>query len=176
MRPDMFSGWGIRTVSKSELIYNPMSYHNGSIWPHDNSIIISGIKAYGFHKEATLLASALFDAAVHHSYYRLPELFCGFTRRGSNWPVGYPVSCSPQAWAAGSVFLMLQAMLGVSPDAPNNKLYVDSPILPKWLGWVEIGNLKVGDDRVSILFSRDNGTVSVSELSQADMIDVILRA
>lgn len=166
MQPDMFSGWGIRTVSKAAQTYNPMSYHNGSIWPHDNAIIVSGVKAYGFNEEATILASALFDAAIHHTYYRLPELFCGFTRRGINWPVSYPVSCSPQAWAAGSVFLMIQAMLGIFPDAHGDVLYIKNPVLPRWLGRVKLENLKLGGNNVSVLFSRDGTTTTVSELSK----------
>ncbi|MBE0446521.1 MAG: amylo-alpha-1,6-glucosidase [Actinobacteria bacterium] len=173
MQPDMFSGWGIRTVSKAAKIYNPMSYHNGSVWPHDNSMIIYGVKAYGFNEEATILASALFDAAIHHTYYRLPELFCGFTRRGANWPVSYPVSCSPQAWAAGSVFLMLQAMLGIFPDASKNIVYAKNPVLPRWLNRVELDNLQVGDSKVSILLRREGAFTEVSKLSSTGNIKVV---
>lgn len=173
LQPDMFSGWGIRTVSKLSKAYNPMSYHNGSVWPHDNSMIIHGVKAYGFDEEATILASALFDAAIHHTYYRLPELFCGFTRRGANWPVSYPVSCSPQAWAAGSVFLMLQAILGVFPDAGSSTVHIKNPVLPRWLNQVELENLRVGDGRVSLRFDRDGAATSVSERSQAGDIKVV---
>ncbi|MCK4268064.1 MAG: amylo-alpha-1,6-glucosidase, partial [Actinomycetia bacterium] len=122
LNPDMFSGWGIRTVSKDAATYNPMSYHNGSIWPHDNSIIVRGLKRYGRIREAEHVATGIFEAAIYHSYHRLPELFCGFTRRGSNSPVEYPVACSPQAWAAGAIFMILQSILGLTANAPKNIL------------------------------------------------------
>src|SRR5205807_3444408 len=109
LQPDMFSGWGIRTMSKSAVAYNPMSYHNGTVWPHDNALIAAGLKRYGYHKQTNRIATAIFDAAVFVDYMRLPELFCGFTRRTPNQPVSYPVACSPQAWAAGSPFLLLRS-------------------------------------------------------------------
>jgi glycogen debranching enzyme len=174
MRPDMFSGWGIRTVSKGAKIYNPMSYHNGSVWPHDNSIIIAGIKRYGFDAEATTLASALFDAAIHHAYYRLPELFCGFTRRGANWPVSYPVACSPMAWSAGSIFLILQAMLGITPQAQLSLLKIVRPVLPKWLNHVEWANLSVGDGQATIIFRRDGNTTTISESKRVGQLRILL--
>lgn len=161
MQPDMFSGWGIRTMSKSSINYNPMSYHNGSVWPHDNSLIIAGLKKYGFNREAEKVASGLFEAALHYDYYRLPELFCGFTKRSINRPVNYPVACSPQAWAAGSIFMILQAMLGIDADAPNNTVYVNNPVLPKWLKEVEVKSLRVGDASLSLKFRRDGDTTSL---------------
>ncbi|MCL6471264.1 MAG: amylo-alpha-1,6-glucosidase [Firmicutes bacterium] len=173
MQPDMFSGWGIRTVSKAAKVYNPMSYHNGSVWPHDNAIIISGIKSYGFNEEATILASALFDAAIHHTYYRLPELFCGFTRRGASKPVSYPVSCSPQAWAAGSVFLMFQAMLGITPNARERVISINNPVLPRWLNQVELENLRIAGETVSILFNREGSTTTAAELTQTGRVKVV---
>ncbi|MHB8858446.1 MAG: amylo-alpha-1,6-glucosidase [Thermoleophilia bacterium] len=155
MQPDMFSGWGIRTMSKASINYNPMSYHNGSVWPHDNAIIIRGLKKYGFNPEASKVASGLFDAALHYDYYRLPELFCGFTKRSISRPVNYPVACSPQAWAAGSIFMILQALLGIEADAPSNTLYVNSPVLPKWLNEVDVKGLRVGKAAISLKFRRD---------------------
>ncbi len=157
LAPDMFSGWGIRTLSKSEKLYNPMSYHNGSIWPHDNAIIVRGLKRYGFLDQAEAVATGIFDAAIHHSYYRLPELFCGFTRRGNNWPVEYPVACVPQAWAAGSIFMILQSLLGLTPDAHSNILYVNNPKLPSWLNVVNISNFPIGENNVALNFTRQEG-------------------
>ncbi|MBE0428846.1 MAG: amylo-alpha-1,6-glucosidase [Thermoleophilia bacterium] len=160
MQPDMFSGWGIRTMSKSSINYNPMSYHNGSVWPHDNSLIIRGLKKYGFNEEAERVATGLFEAALHYDYYRLPELFCGFTKRSISRPVSYPVACSPQAWAAGSMFMILQALLGIEADAPANTLYVESPMLPRWLKDVDIKSLRVGKAAISLKFRRDGEVTS----------------
>ncbi|MHB1326197.1 MAG: amylo-alpha-1,6-glucosidase [Thermoleophilia bacterium] len=160
MQPDMFSGWGIRTMSKSSINYNPMSYHNGSVWPHDNAIIIRGLKKYGFNQEAARVATGLFDAALHYDYYRLPELFCGFTKRSISRPVNYPVACSPQAWAAGSIFMILQALLGIEADAPTNTLYVNSPVLPRWLNEVDIKSMRVGKAAISLKFRRDGDVTS----------------
>lgn len=153
MQPDMFSGWGIRTLSKGAPNYNPMSYHSGTVWPHDNAIIVWGLKRYGFTPEAQRVISGLFDATVTFDYLRLPELFCGFSRRSPHPPVGYPVSCSPQAWAAASIFFMLQTILGLRPDAVNNTLYVN-PTLPRWLNEVKIEDLNIGQARLSIVFNR----------------------
>lgn len=160
MQPDMFSGWGIRTMSKSSINYNPMSYHNGSVWPHDNAIIIRGLKKYGFDEAANKVSTGLFDAALHYDYYRLPELFCGFTKRSISRPVNYPVACSPQAWAAGSVFMILQAMLGIEADAINNTVYVTSPSLPRWLKEADVNDMRVGKSTISLKFQRDGGVTS----------------
>jgi glycogen debranching enzyme len=160
MQPDMFSGWGIRTMSKASINYNPMSYHNGSVWPHDNAIIIRGLKKYGFNQEAARVASGLFDAALHYDYYRLPELFCGFTKRSISRPVSYPVACSPQAWAAGSIFMILQALLGIEADAPTSTVYVNSPVLPRWLNEVDVKGLRVGKAAISLKFRRDGDVTS----------------
>ncbi|MEK7816726.1 MAG: amylo-alpha-1,6-glucosidase, partial [Actinomycetota bacterium] len=161
MQPDMFSGWGIRTMSKSSINYNPMSYHNGSVWPHDNALIISGLKKYGFNDEAIKVSSGLFDAALLYDYYRLPELFCGFTKRSISRPVNYPVACSPQAWAAGSIFMILQALLGIDVDATNNTVYVNNPMLPSWLKEVELHKMQVGKAALSLKFKRDGDITSL---------------
>ena len=174
LAPDMFSGWGIRTLSKSAVAYNPMSYHNGSVWPHDNALIAAGLKRYGFARSTNRVATALFDAAVHADYLRLPELFCGFTRRTPNRPVSYPVACSPQAWAAGSPFLMLQAMLGLSARAHENMLRVNKPHLPTWLNTVEVRNVAVGDSRISLLFRREGEITSFSLLSREGRVRVVM--
>jgi glycogen debranching enzyme len=154
LAPDMFSGWGIRTMSKSAAAYNPMSYHNGSVWPHDNALIAAGLKRYGFVRSTNRVATALFDAAIHADYLRLPELFCGFTRRSPNRPVSYPVACSPQAWAAGAPFLMLQSMLGISARAERN--------------------LRVGSSRITLLFRREGEITSFSLLEREGDIRVVM--
>lgn len=154
LQPDMFSGWGIRTISKTARSYNPMSYHTGTVWPHDNALIAWGFKQYRLSEEANRVATGLFDAAISFDLLRLPELFCGFTRRVPHPPVGYPVSCAPQAWAAASPYLLLQAMLGLRPDASKKTLSLFQPYLPRWLNEVKIENLRIGEDRIDLLFKR----------------------
>jgi glycogen debranching enzyme len=174
LAPDMFSGWGVRTLSKSAAAYNPMSYHNGSVWPHDNAIIGAGLKRYGFAKATNRLATAMFEMAVTVDDMRLPELFCGFTRRSPNRPVAYPVACSPQAWAAGAPFLLLQAILGISADAPANTINVSKPSLPGWLNTVELHDLRVGGSTVSIVFQRQGETTGFSLLAKDGDIRVLM--
>jgi len=174
LAPDMFSGWGIRTMSKSSVAYNPMSYHNGSIWPHDNAFIGAGLKRYGHGKATNRLATALFDMAVTVDDMRLPELFCGFTRRSPNRPVAYPVACSPQAWASGAPFLLLQAMLGISARAPENTLQVNKPQLPSWLNTVELRNLRVGRSTISVVFRRQGETIGFSLLEKEGNVRVLM--
>ena len=167
LAPDMFSGWGIRTMSQEAAAYNPMSYHNGTVWPHDNAFIAAGLKRYGHDKATKRIATALFDTATFMEYYRLPELFCGFTRRTPTNPVSYPVACSPQAWAAASPFILLQAMLGISARAHENMLTVNKPSLPAWLDAVEMKNLRVGSSRLSLMFTRE-GEVTTFSLSDKE--------
>jgi glycogen debranching enzyme len=174
LQPDMFSGWGIRTMSKSAAAYNPMSYHNGSVWPHDNALIAAGLKRYGYVKATNRVATAIFDAAVHADYMRLPELFCGFTRRTPNQPVAYPVACSPQAWAAGAPMLMLQAILGVSARAHENTLTVNKPHLPPWLNQVELRNLRVGGSSISLVFRREGEITGFSLLDRKGDVRVLM--
>lgn len=155
MKPDMASGWGIRTISSSDPNYNPMSYHNGSIWPHDNSLIVAGMKRYGFHNQANEIISQMYEAGLRFRYYRLPELFCGSAREGRyhSRPSEYPVSCSPQAWAAGATLLFAQSMIGLQPDAAGGKLIL-SPHLPDWLNTMWLNNLRVGARRIDLLIER----------------------
>jgi glycogen debranching enzyme len=174
LAPDMFSGWGVRTMSRSAAAYNPMSYHNGSVWPHDNALIAAGLKRYRFVRATNRVTTALFDAAVSADYLRLPELFCGFTRRTPNRPVSYPIACSPQAWAAGAPFLMLQAILGLSARAHENLLTVNLPHLPSWLNTVEVRNLRVGDSSVSMVFRREGEITSFSLLSRDGDLRVVM--
>ncbi len=154
MAPDMFSGWGIRTLSSDSPAYNPMSYHNGSVWPHDNAIAAAGLKRYGFDAATGRIATALFDVAAGTRDYRLPELLCGFQRKGSRAIIAYPVACIPQAWAAAAPFLLLQALLGISANAPDNRLTVDQPRLPDFLSSLDITNLRVGSSQLSLSFRR----------------------
>ena len=174
LAPDMFSGWGVRTMSKSAVSYNPMSYHNGSVWPHDNALIAAGLKRYGFVRATNRVATALFDAAIGADYMRLPELFCGFTRRSPNRPVSYPIACSPQAWAAGSPFLILQGMLGISARAHENLLTVNKPQLPVWLNTVELRGLRVGHSRITLLFRREGEITGFSLLSREGDVRVVM--
>lgn len=173
MQPDMFSGWGIRTLSKTAEAYNPMQYHCGTIWPHDNSLIAWGLKKYGFVHESNRIATSLFDAALTFTDYRLPELFCGFSRRMPHPPVGYPVSCSPQAWAAGSMFLLLQNMLGLEPDATRGTFKVNEPTLPRWLNTVRVENLRAGKGTVDFIFTRTGEVTEYKVLANSTGMEFV---
>ena len=151
---DMSCGWGIRTLSARHPVFNPMSYHNGSVWPHDNALIVMGLSYYGLAADALPVIAATQDAAAVADMERLPELYCGISRDGAAAPVSYPVSCSPQAWASGALFLMLQGVLGIFPDAPRHVLHVRNPVLPAHLQELTITNLAVGRGRVSLHFAR----------------------
>ncbi len=154
MRDDMFSGWGLRTLSADERTFNPLSYHRGSVWPHDNSLVVHGMALNEFRGPALRVFSTLFQAALRFRDYRLPELFCGVQRREFDDPVHYPVSCSPQAWASGAMFLMLSSVLGIRPSAPRKELNIVNPELPDWLDHLQIRNLCVGQSRVGLDFTR----------------------
>lgn len=156
MQEDMFTGWGWRTLSNAEKTFNPLSYHRGSVWPHDNALIAHGMALNGFRSLARQVMSSLFEAALNFRDYRLPELFCGVQRREQDEPVQYPVSCSPQAWASGSWFLMLSSVLGLRPSAPRKELNIVEPQLPPWLDHLQIHNLRVGNSRVDLDFTRRN--------------------
>ncbi len=151
---EMFTGWGVRTLGSGERRYNPMSYHNGSVWPHDNAIVAAGLSRIKGHRGAIQILEGLLEASVELKTDSLPELFCGFSRDERLGPVPYPVACHPQAWSAASVFMILQAMLGIEVHGCDRKLVIDSPIMPEWLNWLRIENLKVGDGAVSLLISR----------------------
>ncbi len=156
MREDMFSGWGWRTMSQDEQVFNPLSYHRGSVWPHDNSLVAHGMALNEFREEALKCFTTLFQAALNFRDYRLPELFCGVQRRDFDEPVHYPVSCSPQAWASGSLFLTLTSVLGIRPSAHRKELNIVNPMLPEWLDYLHIRNLKIGNSRVGLDFTRRN--------------------
>ena len=154
MRDDMFSGWGWRTLSAEERVFNPLSYHRGSVWPHDNSLIAHGMALQEFRAPALRALTTLFQAAVNFRDNRLPELFCGVQRGEFDEPVHYPVSCSPQAWASGAFFLMLTSVLGIRPSAPRKELNIINPVLPEWLDFLRLRNLRVGRCRVALDFTR----------------------
>lgn len=175
MGQGMFCGWGIRTLSAGERAYNPMSYHNGSVWPHDNALAVEGLCAVGRTSSAHAVMGGLFEAARHQADLRLPELFCGFERAGSGGPVRYPVSCVPQAWAAGSMLQMLTACLGLVPDAKRKALHVVSPSLPSWLGAVTVTGLRVGDGSVDLRFVRAGEGTSCQLLTSRGGVRLVVR-
>lgn len=164
MGPSMFSGWGIRTVSAQEIRYNPISYHNGSVWPHDNAIVAAGLSKYGFKSAVNQTFSALFDVSLFVDLHRMPELFCGFSRRAGQGPTAYPTACAPQAWSAAAVFMLLEAALGLSVDAVRHQIRFDQPILPPWLDWVEIRNLRIGANSIDLLLRRARHDVGIEVL------------
>ena len=166
MAPDMYTGWGVRTISEEMRGYNPVSFYDGSVWPHDTAIAASGMKKHGYAQESNLLAWGLVEAAAAHEYSRLPELFCGFTRQAINKPVSFPMACSPDAGSAGALFLILQSMVGVYAQAEANIVYVHNPVLPKWLGEVTFGNLRVGRTTMRLRFRREGGQTTFSVLDK----------
>ena len=169
-----FSGWGIRTIPTSEVRYNPMSYHNGSIWPHDNALIAFGLARYGFKDAALRILTALFDASQFMELRRLPELFCGFRRRAGEGPTLYPVACNPQAWSSASVFYLLQACLGIRIDAASNRLYFENPQLPETIRQLEIRNLKINSGTVDVSVIRHDNKVAINVPHREGNIEVIV--
>ncbi len=174
LQRDMFSGWGVRTLASTMPHYNPMSYHNGSVWPHDNGFVLWGLRHYGMFEEMELVATALFDAATRFRYNRLPELMCGFPRGEDvrERPISYPVSCSPQAWAAGVPYVIIETLLGLRADAGQNQIVFD-PWLPGWLSEVEVRGLRVGGRRIDVVVSGHHDDVSVRVKSNPDHLTVI---
>ncbi|MCX7593714.1 MAG: amylo-alpha-1,6-glucosidase [Fischerella sp.] len=169
--PDMWTGWGIRTISAQNPAYNPFSYHLGSVWPHDNSIIALGLKRYGFVQEVADIALGIFETGSFFSNYRLPELYAGVEKEPGSFPVPYIEANVPQAWAAASVFQILQAMLGLQADAPNNRLHVD-PYLPEWLPELTLQRVEVGKAVVDLRFWRDGESTKWDALVKAGDVEV----
>lgn len=170
---DSFSGWGVRTLAATEARYNPMSYHNGSVWPHDNAMIAAGMSRYGLSHGALTILGGLFDASMAFDLHRMPELFCGFNRRSGEGPTLYPVACAPQAWAAGSVFLLVQACLGLSVDAPRAQVRFDHPRLPPWLEEVFIRSLRVGSATIDLRIYRHEDDAAVHVLKREGRVEVV---
>jgi glycogen debranching enzyme len=172
MRPHFFSGWGIRTVAHGEARYNPMSYHNGSIWPHDNALIALGFARYGLKHSVAHLFKALFDAATYMDLRRLPELFCGFRREKRRGPTLYPVACAPQAWASATPFTLLEAALGLEFDAARGEIRLRNPHLPAFLNEVVLRDLKLGPSSVDLRVSRHGDEVALEVLRTRGRIQV----
>jgi glycogen debranching enzyme len=170
---EFYSGWGIRTVASGEARYNPMSYHNGSIWPHDNALIAHGFGRYGDKRAVLQVLRSLFDLSYFIENHRLPELFCGFPRRSDEGPTNYPVACSPQSWSAGAVFLLIQSALGLTIDATKHELCFDQPVLPDFMQDLRILNLKVGKAMVDLSFERHEHTVGINVLRKRGKLRVI---
>jgi glycogen debranching enzyme len=172
---EMFSSWGVRTLATRERRYNPMSYHNGSVWPHDTAIAAAGMRRYGYTDEFLALATGLFESALHCEGRRLPELFCGFPRVAGYGATPYPVACSPQAWAAGVVSQLLADMLGFEPEARQNRLTMTRPVLPEWLPWVEVRGLRLGRSRFDVLVTRGRGGAAVEVLDRQGDAELVVR-
>jgi glycogen debranching enzyme len=173
--PELFSGWGVRTLASRERRYNPMSYHNGSVWPHDTAIAAAGLRRYGFTEEFLALAAGLFQAAQQCEGSRLPELFCGFPRMPGYGPTPYPVACSPQAWSAGVVSQLLAEMLGLEPDAHRNRLTFRRPVLPEWLPWVEVRGLRLGRSHLDVMVTRGRAGAAVEVLDRRGDAEVVVK-
>jgi glycogen debranching enzyme len=167
-----FNGWGVRTVAAGERRYNPQSYHNGSIWPHDNALIAAGASRYGFTGAATRILNATLELSEAVDLHRLPELICGFTRRGRE-PTLYPVACAPQAWAAGAVFLMLAASLGVHIDAPARRISFSRGRLPESIDWIRLTDLKVGDAQVDLQLERHPHDLGVTIIRRDGEVEIV---
>jgi glycogen debranching enzyme len=167
MAEDMFSGWGVRTLSADCAGYNPIGYHLGTVWPHDNALVGAGLKRYGFADQARRIFEGIADAAAEFEHHRLPELWTGFSRARYGMPIRYPVACHPQAWAAGSLPFLLRNLLGVQPDAPESRLRILRPTLPDSVRWLEVRGVRVGGARVDLRFDRP---VSGGDEARVDII------
>lgn len=172
---EMFNGWGIRTLAKNEVRYNPMSYHNGSVWPHDNAMIAFGLARYGCIDECIRVMQGLFDAAFFIDIQRMPELFCGFDRRTQEGPTAYPVACSPQAWAVGVVFMLLKAVLQLEIDGIRKQIVFTNPRLPKFLKHLSIKDLQIGDQTCSFELFRHKQDVSLHVIEKPADWEVIIK-
>lgn len=173
MDDTMFAGWGVRTVAAGEARYNPMSYHNGSMWPHDNAIIASGIARYGFTDRATRIMSAMLDLSQSVDSYRLPELICGFHRRGGESPTLYPVACAPQAWASGAAYMLLSSCLGLEIDAAGHRVWFRRAMLPDRIDWIRIANLSVAGATMDLLLTRHAQDVGIEVLRRDGHVEIL---
>lgn len=175
MAADMFNGWGIRTLSSNMVAYNPMSYHNGTVWPHDNALIARGFAMMNRPDLVEFIFNGLFEAARHTHYRRLPELFCGFRReegKEGDPPVRYAVACSPQAWSAASMYSIIQSLLNMTPDAQRRVLSIRDPHLPEGLNMLQINNMRVGQAMVDLEFRRTNKSVTVDVRNRQGELDI----
>ncbi|HWO89088.1 MAG TPA: amylo-alpha-1,6-glucosidase [Gemmatimonadales bacterium] len=171
-----FSGWGVRTAAAGEARYNPMSYHNGSVWPHDNALIAAGFARYGLKDQAARILTGLFDATLFLDLHRLPELFCGFPRRHGEAPTLYPVACSPQAWASAAVFLLLESCLGLKVQGSQRRVVFSRPVLPESLMQVSIKGLRVGEASIDVEAIRhDEGDVGINVIRRQGDLEVLIQ-
>jgi glycogen debranching enzyme len=174
--PDMFNGWGIRTLSSLSPAYNPMGYHIGSVWPHDNSMIALGLRSLGLVEQSLELASGLIDMTLAQPYQRPPELFCGYERDGDSLPVQYPVACSPQAWASGSIFQLIATMINLVPNAPGNQVHIIDPALIESIGTLSIQNLRIGSTLLDLEFERSGDTTAYRVSKKRGNLRVVIEA
>jgi len=175
MADSSFTGWGIRTVDAAGARYNPMSYHNGSVWPHDNALISAGFARYGLTGESTRVIGSMFDLSQVVDLYRLPELICGFHRRPGDAPTLYPVACAPQTWAAGAVYLLLQACLGLRIDGVRRLVHFDQAMVPESIDWIRLLNLRVGESTIDLLVTRYEHGTGVTVLRRDGTVEVATR-
>ena len=171
-----FSGWGIRTIAVGEQRYNPMSYHNGSIWPHDNGLIAMGFARYGLRAPLMRLCDALYDASTFLELHRLPELFCGFARRAGESPTLYPVACSPQAWSSAASLAVVGAALGLTFEPQARRIRFTRPVLPNMVDRLRLERLRLGDAAVDILFRRHEGDGTLSVLRKDGEVEIVVTA
>jgi len=174
--PDMFNGWGIRTLSSLSPAYNPMGYHIGSVWPHDNALTAIGLRSLGLIDQALELSQGILDMTKRQPYQRPPELFCGYERSDGNDPVQYPVACSPQAWATGSVFQLIQMMVNLVPDAPGNYLRIIDPALPESINHLSLQNLRVGPTLLDLEFERSGSSTACRVSKKRGNLRVVIEA
>lgn len=174
--PDMFNGWGIRTLSSLSPAYNPMGYHVGSVWPHDNALTAMGLRSLGLIDQALELSQGIFDMTERQPYQRPPELFCGFERTDDADPVHYPVACTPQAWATGSVFQLVQMMVNLVPDAPSNYLRIIDPALPESISYLSLKNLRVGPTLLDLEFERSDSATACRVSKKRGNLRVVIEA
>jgi len=173
LRKEFSSGWGIRTIPTDEIRYNPMAYHNGSVWPHDNALLAYGMSRYGFTDGIQEILRGLFDMSVHSDLHRLPELICGFERRPGEGPILYPVACAPQSWAAGAVFLLVQASLGISFHGAEQEIRFTKPYLPEFLPSLQLQNLRIGNLSADLEFTRKKSDVMIHVTRKDDPLNIV---
>jgi glycogen debranching enzyme len=169
-----FSGWGVRTIAAGERRYNPMSYHDGSVWPHDNAIVAAGLARYGCRRLGLKIFEGMLDASRFVEFRRLPELFCGFERRPDEGPTIYPVACAPQAWAAGAVYQLLQAALGLKVDGCRREVSFSNPMLPESVPELRITGLRLGEDTLDLLVENHPHDVGVTVLRREGDVRVLV--
>jgi glycogen debranching enzyme len=174
--PDMFSGWGIRTLSSHSPAYNPMGYHLGSVWPHDNGLISMGLRSLGLVDQALEVAQGLIDMTLLQPYQRPPELFCGYERPNDGQPVRYPVACSPQAWASGTIFQLLHMMINLVPEASSNQLRIIDPALPEFIDHLSLENLQVAGTLLDLEFERSGSTTACRVVKKRGNLRVMIEA